>query len=102
MDIYHCLFVPIYYICENTYMEDQEKPNEEFIYSIRKRNSLGNESIEGIKETPVNIISERGETRVTSISRILKGLKSGDLKLKRKNKVSIIKEVQKKFENEEN
>ena len=82
-------------------MKNQEERKVDFIYSVKRKNSSGKKSITEIIETPIEITEEAGETRLTSMSRILKGLKSGDIKLKRSNKKYQVQQDIKKLENEE-
>lgn len=82
-------------------MDEYSKKQREFIFSVKRSISSENKTVKGIKETRVEITEGNGETRLTSMSRILKGLKSGDIKLKRSNKKYQVQQDIKKLENEE-
>ena len=82
-------------------MKNQEERKVDFIYSVKRKNSSGKKSIPEIIETPIEITEEGGETRITTVSRILSGIGSGEIRLiKKESETSIEKIKPKKLENE--
>lgn len=81
-------------------MKFKGKNKEEFVFNVRRTKGIP-KTIEDISGTPILLEDHGGETRITTVSRILKGIGSGEIRLiKKESETSIEKIKPKKLENE--